>query len=258
MQHPTKIVGIVNLTPDSFSDGGLALNDAVARIHTLAEEGADIIDIGAESTRPGATALTADEEWARLAPVLSQVTKGDLTISIDTYHAQTAKRALDAGVQIINDVGGLRDDAMGALLAQCDCKIISMHALSLPVKKEETLDEAIDMGIFLRDWVSAQKERLTKFGIAHERVTFDPGLGFGKSAIQSFHAMNYVITRDHMSESWLIGHSRKSFLNLFEQRDATQRDGLTRSVSAMMLARGVAYIRVHDVAGHVALRKALA
>ncbi len=257
MQHPTKIVGIVNLTPDSFSDGGLALNDAVARVHALADAGADMIDIGAESTRPGAVALSADEEWARLSPVLSQVAKKGIAISIDTYHVETAKRALDAGVQIINDVGGLRDDAMCALLAQHDCGIISMHALSLPVKKDETLDASIDLGIFLRDWVSAQKERLSAFGIAHERVTFDPGLGFGKSAVQSFHAMNYVLTRDHMSESWLIGHSRKSFLNLFEQRDAADRDGLTRSLSAMMMARGVAYIRVHDVAGHVALRKAL-
>lgn len=258
MQHPTKIIGVVNLTPDSFSDGGLALGDALGRIHALAEAGADIIDIGAESTRPGATALTANEEWERLAPVVSQAVKSELTISIDTYHARTAQRALDVGVQIINDVGGLRDDAMCALLAQHRCQIISMHALSLPVKKEELLDASIDMGIFLRDWVSAQKERLTQFGIAHERVVFDPGLGFGKSPIQSFHAMNYVLTRDHMSESWLIGHSRKSFLNLFEERAAHERDGITRSLSAMMMARGVAYIRVHDVAGHVALRKTLA
>lgn len=258
MQHPTKIVGIVNLTPDSFSDGGLALPDAVARIHTLAQDGADIIDIGAESTRPCATALTADEEWARLSPVIGEVAKSGLTLSVDTYHVETAQRALDAGVQIINDVGGLRDDAMCKLLAKHDCGIISMHALSVPVKKDETLDASIDIGIFLRDWMDAQKKRMAQFGIDDARVTFDPGLGFGKTPIQSFHAMHYVFTRDHMSENWLIGHSRKSFLNLFEPRDAKDRDGLTRSLSAMLMARGVGYIRVHDVAGHVALRKALA
>lgn len=253
----TKIVGIVNLTPDSFSDGGLAPRDAVTRIHELAEQGADIIDIGAESTRPGATALSADDEWARLQPVLTGVAASGLSISIDTYHPETAARALGAGVRIINDVGGMRDAAMRHVLADSDCQIISMHALSLPVKKDETLDAALDMGIFLRDWVSEQQRLCNEARITLDRVTFDPGLGFGKSAAQSVNALDYVLTRDHMFESWLIGHSRKSFLNLFEPRAVPDRDGLTRSLSALMIARGVAYIRVHDVAGHVALRDTL-
>lgn len=258
----TNIVGIVNVTPDSFSDGGEAFDvrAAVARVYAHAQAGADIIDIGAESTRPGATALGWREEWARLAPVLEalrgDMASGALTISVDTYHPETAAQALDAGVHIINDVGGLRDAAMRQLLATCDGPIISMHALSLPVNRDEQLPPETDMAAFLDDWVRAQLRLCDESGIARERLVLDPGLGFGKSAQQSLGMMQAVMARVHTRERWLIGHSRKSFLKQFTE-DASERDMLTRGFSALLMQAGIAYIRVHDVAGHVALREAV-
>lgn len=257
----TKIVGIVNVTPDSFSDGGIALDAtaAITRINALLNTGADVIDIGAESTRPGAVALTWEEEWQRLAPVLAAL-HGDISairISIDTYHPETAVRALDAGVVMINDVGGLRSPEMRRLLAQHDCDIISMHALSLPVNSAETLAEDTDMALFFNDWAAQQYAVCEEAGIATARLTLDPGLGFGKTPAQSAAALRAVIQRDHSQESWLIGHSRKSFLKLVSSEDGT-RDDITRTLSAVLMHAGVAYIRVHDVAGHVVLREVIA
>lgn len=261
----TKIIGIVNATPDSFSSeyqGEYLPELAIKALYNQLEAGADIIDIGAESTRPGAMALHAEEEWARLAPVLAAVQAdmlaAHLHISVDTYHPLTAKRALDMGVQVINDVSGLQNPSMCEVLAQYDCGIISMHAVSLPANKNKTLPADTNIKKWLNHWLNGQKETLGKYNIKEERVTFDPGIGFGKTAPQSLRLMAEILARNHLQERWVIGHSRKSCLNLIEEHPAPKRDGLTRAFSAQFMLAGIYAVRVHDVIGHAALRVALA
>ena len=245
--RPT-LVGILNITPDSFSDGGqfLAPDAACARIAQLAADGADIIDMGAESTRPGAVAISAEEEWARLSPIL-QYLPAVPPISLDTRHALTAQRALAAGVTIINDQGGLRDAAMRAVLAASNCRIIAMHALTLPVDPAVRWAEDIDPIAEILRWKQEAIARAEASSIASSRLIFDPGIGFGKSAVQSMALVARAGELVASGGEWLYGHSRKSFLGgLVEARDAT-----TLAISHQLAAAGVQYLRVHDIKGHV-------
>lgn len=260
----TQIMGIVNATPDSFSHaktGHYAPEDVVKQAYFLREQGADMVDIGAESTRPGATPLTAQEEWCRLLPVLcalkTDMQTGVLPVSVDTYHVETAAHALDMGVHTINDVSGLQNSEMCALLAQSHCGIIAMHSLGLPAKKEDVLPKETVMKHWLDGWYKAQMQRLRQYGISPARVVLDAGIGFGKTAEQSLSLLHAVSMRDHEKEQWLIGHSRKSFLTVVEAQPAPARDALTRAFSVMPILSGVRYLRVHDVAGHSRLRAAL-
>lgn len=256
MKRPA-LMGIVNVTPDSFSgDGRLALA-AVEHARALCEAGADIIDFGAESTRPGATALTADEEWARLGPVLEGMIahpwRARVRLSVDTRHAQTASRALGLGVEIINDVGGLSDPAMVELLAEHECDVVVMHALGVPADPARTIAEDEDVLEVVRLWKHEVTQFVVSRGIAPERLIYDPGIGFGKTATQSLALMLSAGKLVDTGGRWLFGHSRKSFLKLFTDEDAAARDGLTLAFSAQLAEAGVEYLRVHAVARHAAL-----
>jgi dihydropteroate synthase len=260
MKRPA-LLGIVNVTPDSFSGDGVTGGAAFARAQQLVEDGADILDIGAESTRPGASPLTAGEEWARLAPLLAALRdtswRKNIRLSIDTRHAQTAVRALELGADILNDVGGLSDPAMLEILADHSCDIIVMHALSVPADPAILWPETTDVVQEINIWKQAVINRAETSGIASERLIFDPGLGFGKSAEQS---LTLILSAEKLVASggrWLFGHSRKSFIKLFTDAPASERDALTRSFSAMLGAAGVKYLRVHDVAGHRAMLERL-
>ena len=252
----TQLVGILNVTPDSFSDGGTLAPDAVlAKAAQLIADGADVRDVGAESTRPDATPLNAEQEWARLAPVWGALVDlcKDITLSLDTRHAKTAAQALEIGCDWINDVSGFHDSAMLDVVRDAPCKLVVMHSLCVPAVKGEAV-QAEDICAFMRDWVLQTKQRLAH--IAPERLIFDGGIGFGKSAKQSWELLARL--SDWQGDTCvLIGHSRKRFLNLFSE-DALQRDALTRAISAMLAAQGVDYLRVHDVAGHRAMLEALA
>lgn len=248
----TKLVGILNVTPDSFSDGGAHAvpEDAVARYQALLEAGADIVDIGAESTRPGAVPLTSEEEWARLGPVLQSVLPGKVPVSVDTRHAQTAERALAAGVSIINDVTGLRDDAMLGVLANHDCPVVVMHARSVPVVRGEQWADGTDEVAAILHWKQEITERAQKAGIAAERLIYDPGIGFGKSREQSFALVRRADELVASGGQWYVGHSRKSFLTLFTDAAPEARDGWTLAFSRLLARAGVHYLRVHHVAMH--------
>lgn len=256
MKRPA-LVGIVNVTPDSFSGDGVSAHDAVAHAKQLVIDGADIIDIGAESTRPKATLLTAEEEWARLAPVLAEITVADwrarVRISIDTRHAQTAARALDLGVEMINDVSGLAYNAMAELLSEHDGDVIVMHALSIPADVSKTLPHDCDVVAELLAWKHTITNHAAARGIAAQRLIYDVGIGFGKTAVQS---LALVLAAEKFQQNggrWLFGHSRKSFMKLFTHEDAAGRDDITLAFSAQLAAANVDYLRVHNVSRHAEL-----
>lgn len=257
----TQLVGILNVTPDSFSDGGDHLPDAMlAKAQRLIAEGADVLDVGAESTRPNATPLSPEHEWQRLAPIWPQLAMlcrdAGVRLSLDTRHAHTASRALEIGCDWINDVSGLRDGAMLGVVRDASCKLVVMHSLSIPAIKGEALEVGTDMAAFMRGWLAQTQSQLVAAGIAPDRIIFDAGIGFGKSAQQNWQLLaSFSEWRGEATH--LIGHSRKSFLALVSDAPAEQRDALTRSISAMLIVQGAEYLRVHDVAGHRALREAL-
>lgn len=249
----SALVGILNITPDSFSDGGryLAPDAACAQCEALVAAGADMIDVGAESTRPGAVSPSPEEEWARLSPVLAVLPR-HVPISIDTRNAQTAARALDAGVSLINDQSGLEVDAMCALLAQAECSIVVMHQLGLPVDPARVWGDAVEPVAEILRWKAAVTARAEAAGIAPERLIYDPGIGFGKTPLQSLALMRRAPELVASGGRWYYGHSRKSFLKLFTDAPPEGRDAWTLSFSQWLVRAGVHYLRVHDVARHKA------
>jgi len=262
-------MGILNVTTDSFSGDGQLGRSPIERAAQLDAAGADIVDIGAESTRPWATALDPDTEWQRLGPVLAAVTRQPLpppagqpprrraAISVDTRHAATAARALELGVDIINDVTGLQDDALLAVLARARCDVVVMHALSVPVDPELTLPVSCDVVHEMLRWKAALQARASSAGLDPARLVFDPGIGFGKTAAQSLNLVHRAGELSGSGGRWLYGHSRKSFLRLFTGAPAGARDDLTLAMSAQLAHAGVHMLRVHDVARHAALFDAL-
>ncbi|MFZ4125369.1 MAG: dihydropteroate synthase [Rickettsiales bacterium] len=246
----TQLMGILNITPDSFSDGGTLETDAVVtRFEQLVHDGADSIDVGAESTRPNATSLTHEEEWARLevplGGIIQHPARQRVSISIDTRHWQTAERTLAMGVDMINDVSGLNDASMIALLKDALCDVVVMHSLTIPADKGVTLPVNADPIAEVLEW----KSRMLTLGIAEQRLIFDCGIGFGKTSAQSRVLIERFSELKASGGRWLMGHSRKSFLEVpMEERDAA-----TLAISRQLTAQGVDMIRIHDVAGHYGL-----
>lgn len=251
MLHDTKIVGIVNITPDSFSDGGQSFDpaNAIALIEQLVSEGADVIDIGAESTRPGATPVTAGEEWARLEPVLKRLPPLPIPISIDTRHAQTAANALRYNVGWINDVSGFSSPEMIEAVKASDCKLVVMHSISVPADKNIVMPLAADVIPELLNFARKRFQSLEQAGIDRLRLLFDPGVGFGKTAQQSLAIIQGVRHFRTLGVPVLIGHSRKSFLPVRSDSPAV-RDDATLAMSQYLAGQGVDYLRVHNVVRH--------
>jgi dihydropteroate synthase len=250
----TKLVAIVNVTPDSFSDGGqnFSPDAAIAAAHRFIAEGADIIDIGAESTRPGATPLSPDEEWERLEPVLAGL-RG-VPFSVDTRHADTACKALEAGASWINDVSGFSDALMLAVAKSSDCKLVVMHSLTIPADKNIVMPDG-DVVKTILAFGKARIKILKKAGIAQGHIIFDPGIGFGKTAAQSMDIIRGIKRFAALGVPILVGHSRKSFLS-----ELGDRDEATLAVSQYLVSQGVEYLRVHEVVRHkqmLAVAKAL-
>lgn len=256
MMRPA-LMGIVNVTPDSFSGGGRMGEEAVAYAQQLVLDGADVLDVGAESTRPGATLITPEAEWARLGPVLAAIHAApwarDVRLSVDTRHPETAERALAAGAAIINDVGGLADPVMLELLANHTNDVVVMHALGLPADPRVTMPAGGDVVAEILAWQVSTMQRAKAYGIAPERLIFDPGIGFGKTAEQSLALMLAAQTFVTHGGRWLFGHSRKSFLTLFSDAPAADRDPLTLAFSVQLAAALVPYLRVHNVKAHALL-----
>jgi dihydropteroate synthase len=251
MSNTPALVGILNVTPDSFSDGGryFSPEDAVRAAHVLAESGADIIDIGAESTRPNATPISADEEWNRLQPVLEGLKDFSVPLSIDTRHPETARRALAYGAAWINDVSGLANPEMLQVVKDSAASLVLMHSLTVPADSNITLDNGADPVVEVMHWAEQRFDALEREGIARERIIFDVGIGFGKTAAQSWTLLNNIAAFHAFGVPLLVGHSRKSFLG------STDRDATTLDVSRRMVAAGVQYLRVHDIAAHQIVKK---
>jgi dihydropteroate synthase len=246
-----KLVGILNLTPDSFSDGGRYAEPlkALKHIEDMAAQGAAIVDIGAESTRPGATLLSPGEEWARLAPVLEAFPGEKLpcAISIDTRHASTARKALALGVDWINDVSGLQDKEFRRVLADSRCKVVLMHSLGVPADKNRVMPENMDVIGALVEWAAARAAALEADGIERHRLIFDPGIGFGKTAAQSLTILRRAGELKALRLPLLFGHSRKSFLTEVTRNKVEDRDKETSELSAYLAGLQVDYLRVHHI-----------
>jgi len=251
------VMGVLNVTPDSFSDGGKFLDPTAANIHAgaMAEQGADILDVGAESTRPygGMQPVGGDEELARLKAVLPAIAALGVPVSIDTNKASTAAWALDHGATMVNDIWGLqRDPEMAALVAARHVPILVMH-------NRDEADAGIDivadvMGFFDRSLAIAAKA-----GIARDRIVLDPGIGFGKTPEQSLTCIARLGEFKRFGLPLLVGASRKRFINAVTPSKPDERLGGSISAHLLAVRNGAAIVRVHDVAETVqALRVAAA
>ena len=238
----TKVMGILNMTPDSFSDGGKHKEDALEFALGMVDAGADIIDIGGESTRPGATPVDADEEIRRIIPIIKELSSvSDVKISVDTMKTEVAAKALGAGADIINDVYGLRADGMMELIASAGVPAVIMHMSGMPLTMQDNpLGVESDQSIV--DFLRERKEGALDHGI--REIIMDPGIGFGKTPELNMHII------DNSSEyslgcPVLIGASRKGFLSLYypdmEADDATVR------VTMRAIGSGADIVRVHNV-----------
>jgi dihydropteroate synthase len=245
-----KIMGIVNVTPDSFSDGGLFLDPELAIRHArqLLEGGADLLDIGGESTRPGARAVTAEEELARVAPVIAGMRGNGAPISIDTSKVAVAEAALDAGAEIVNDVTALRaEPELAGLCAQRDCGLVLMHMRGTPRTMQEnpTYDDVVDD---VKAFLAERIEFATAAGVAEERIWIDPGIGFGKTLDHNLELLHRLREIRELGRPLVIGTSRKSFLGKLTGREVDERLGGTVASNVLALRAGADVFRVHDVA----------
>lgn len=245
------VMGILNLTPDSFSDGGrfAGIDDVVRRAREMAAEGADLLDLGGESTRPGAAEVSADEEAARVVPVLRALRDAlDLSLSVDTRKAAVAREALAAGAHVVNDVSGLADSGMAAAIAPSGAGLVLMHMRGTPATMQG-LAEYDDVVDDVAAELAASLGRADAAGIARERVVLDPGIGFAKTAEQNLALLASVRRlEERLGRPVLLGPSRKAFIGaLLGGVPAAERDAGTVGACVAGLARGARLFRVHDV-----------
>ncbi|HXG89464.1 MAG TPA: dihydropteroate synthase [Vicinamibacterales bacterium] len=247
----TLVMGVLNVTPDSFSDGGEAYDPgrAIERAVQMEAEGADILDIGAESTRPGADAIDADEEWRRLRPVLKGLAgRLRIPISLDTYRTDTARRGMDEGVAIINDISGLMyDPGLGAMVAARGAAMILMHTRgrSRDMYTEARYDNVVDD---IARELTRGVERAVGAGISWDQIVIDPGLGFAKEASHSMSALAATARFVALGRPVLVGPSRKSFLtSATGPRPAADRDWATAAAVTAAVLAGAHIVRVHRV-----------
>lgn len=245
----TLVMGILNVTPDSFSDGGrsAAPDDALVNARAMVSEGADILDIGGESTRPGHVPLPADEEWRRISPVFRGLEdqKGIPPLSIDTWKAEVARRALEAGACIVNDVWGFqRDPDMPRVAAEFGAAAIVMH-------NREVHDGSIDIMADLRAVFERALEKAELAGLPRERVVLDPGIGFGKTPEQNLEVLRRLPELHALGQPLLLGTSRKSFIGRIVPSTPQERLPGTIASNVAGILAGIHIIRVHDVAAHV-------
>ncbi|MES2998962.1 MAG: dihydropteroate synthase [Pseudomonadota bacterium] len=251
----SRLVGILNLTPDSFSDGGqfMSVTTALAQAEKLVFEGAEVLDIGAESTRPGAEPVLPNDEWHRLAPVLTALKDRSREwlvkpiVSVDTRHYTVAEKAMDLEVDWINDVSGFVDNNMRELVAKTSVKCVVMHNLGVPADKNKVLSSHPNIAAQIVTWAEQRFHQLLLAGVDREQLIFDIGIGFGKTAQQSAFLLKNIKQFQNLACPLLVGHSRKSFLNLMTEKPYADRDFETAMLSYQLSLQGVDYLRVHNV-----------
>lgn len=246
----THIMGVINVTPDSFSDGGRYFQREKAIEHglTMAQDGADIIDVGGESTRPYSKKISINEEIDRVIPVIETLDRElKIPISIDTYRAEVARQAIKAGASIINDISALRfDPDMISVAAESDVPVILMHMKGTPADMQEnpTYDNLIEEILdFLRDAV----DRAVKGGIRKEMIIVDPGIGFGKTFDHNLEILRDLTKFGSLERPILLGTSRKAFIGHILKKEVHERDTGTMATIAASVMKGAHIIRVHDV-----------
>ncbi len=251
------LMGIVNVTPDSFSDGGRFFDATAAVEHglQLAAEGADILDVGGESTRPGSMPVDAAEELRRVMPVVEGLCKKtEVPVSIDTSKASVARRAIDAGAHIINDVTALAGDpAMIPLAAETGCGVCAMHCRGTPRTMQDNPVYA-DVVAEVLEYLRTRRDALLAAGIERDRIALDPGIGFGKTTEHNLQLLANARRFHRLGCPLLFGHSRKRFLAEVTRRDDSDRTAGTIGVALALARHEVQILRVHDVAAvHEAL-----
>ncbi len=248
-----QMVGIVNITPDSFSDGGKYLDPekAVEHMQSLSRAGAAVLDLGAQSTRPGATLLSESEEWERLEPVLKLLQQSPLKskISIDTFYPEVVEKALHfTPIDWVNDVQGGQNKRLLALVAERKSKIVLNHSLTVPASKTTVLPFDPPPAIQLANWAHRKIDELQRLGISASNIILDPGIGFGKTAFQSLSLLRHIDCLKQTGCEILVGHSRKSFLKTLTK--SPDRDLESLGVASYLASQKVDYLRVHNVEAH--------
>ena len=274
MHRPTKIIGVLNLTPDSFSDGGLYNKplEAARHVEKMISHGVSIIDIGAESTRTTqkhtesnhddiplrkpAESIGPEAEWSRLEHILPEVIevlKGTkIGLSIDTRHFTTVQKTIDLGFGYINKVSGYDDVNTLKLIARNEhLKVVLMHSLGIPADPLNILGDELDVMNVVKHWFHEKIYKFREYGISSNRIIIDPGIGYGKRGDQSIQLLKRISELKPLLCEILVGHSRKSFLNLFTKRPYPERDIETYAVSIYLALQQIDYLRVHDVEGNM-------
>jgi dihydropteroate synthase len=244
-----QIMGIVNVTPDSFSDGGEFLDPdrAVEHGRELAAEGAAILDIGGESTRPGAAAVGVEEELRRVLPVIEGLTGEGVLLSIDTSKAAVAAAAIDAGATIVNDVTALADPEMAPLCADRGCRLVLMHMQGTPRTMQEhpSYGDVVDD---VRAFLAGRLRVAVDAGVDERRIWLDPGIGFGKTVAHNLELIRRLGELSELGRPVVLGASRKSFLGKITGREVDQRLGGSIACDVLGMLAGAEVLRVHDVA----------
>lgn len=244
------VMGILNATPDSFSDGGKyrTASDAIIQAELMIKSGADLIDIGGESTRPGATPISLQEELDRVLPIIEALKGCDIPLSIDTYKAETMRQALRTGVDCVNDIWALRqDEAVSAVLESKDCGIVLMHMQRDPLTMQFDPDYQ-DVIAEVSQFLDERAKLLIQNGIGRDRIAIDPGFGFGKSLEHNINMLSHFESFTTLGFPLLAGISRKSMLGKITGKETHERMAPSIAAAIMAADRGAQIIRVHDVA----------
>ncbi|MCE5317064.1 MAG: dihydropteroate synthase [Parachlamydia sp.] len=249
----TKLMGILNVTPDSFYDGGKYVDPeaALKRAFQMIEEGADLLDIGGESTRPGAEAVSEQEEICRVVPVIKEIRRvSSIPLSIDTCKVRVAEAALEAGATLINDVSGFRDLAMRRLAAEAGTDICVMHMQGSPQNMQINPDYPDGLIPSLLHYFDRQIELLIAAGVDPRRIILDPGIGFGKTVADNLQIIHNLPKLKERGFPVLLGVSRKTFLQRILSRPASEMLAGTIAINTFAVQAGVDFLRVHDVLPH--------
>jgi len=250
--HRTLVMGVVNVTPDSFSDGGryAAPDAAIEHARRLLGEGADLLDVGGESTRPGSQPVPAAEQWRRIGPVIEALAHEEAPLSVDTASAEVAERALAAGARIVNDVTALGDPAMAGVVAGSGAGLVLMHMRGTPADMQRDphyADAPAEVAAFLAGRLKVARAA----GIAAEAIALDPGVGFGKTARHSMEVLARLDALTALGRPVLIGVSRKSFIGQILDLPVDQRLEGSLTAAAIAVFLGASIVRTHDVAATV-------
>lgn len=245
----THVMGVVNATPDSFSDGGrlAGVDQAVEAARGMAEAGVDVVDVGGESTRPGAAPVSPDEETRRVVPVVEAIKRAiDVRVSVDTVKASVASAAIEAGADMINDISALSDPEMSSVVARADVPVVLMHMRGTPRTMQRDTDYT-ELMVEITEFLQEANEKAVAAGVASDKILVDPGIGFGKSPVGNLQILRKLSTLRRVGRPLLVGASRKSFIGSVLDLPVTDRLEGSLAAAGVAAWQGAHVVRVHDV-----------